>query len=211
MSPTALLTLALSLGLSLLLGGVFVSAALPKLRHPKGFLLTVLEYRILPEGTSRLYARIVPPFELLAALLLFAGVAVRPAALLLGLLLLSFLIAVGVNLARGRDLDCGCFGSGQAKSASRRIGPGLVLQDLGLLAASLLLAAMISGTTSDWLGAAPWSVAKLLARLAGISVADALVFVACLALTGWLTLALPRAGRRGARKRRGGVAPAARR
>jgi hypothetical protein len=207
MSPAALLTLALSLGLSLLLGGVFVSAALPKLRHPKGFLLTVLEYRILPEGASRLYARLVPPFELLAALLLFAGVAVRPIALLLGLLLISFLIAVGINLARGRDLDCGCFGSGRAKSASRRIGPDLVLQDLGLLAASLLLAALVP----DWLGAASWSVARLLARLAGTPVAVALVVVACLALTGWLTLALPRAPRRGARKRRGGVAPAARR
>lgn len=207
MNATALLVLALQLGSSLLLGGVFIAAALPKLRHPKGFLLTVLEYRILGDGASRLYALVVPPFELLAALLLFAGVAVRPTALLLSLLLLSFLVAIGVNLARGRDLDCGCFGSGTRKGTSRRIGPGLLLQDLGLLAAALLLVA----TLPRWMDPAPWSVALLLARLVGVPVAVALVCSACLALTVWLALGLRRASSRAGSKRTRPVAQATRR
>lgn len=188
MSETALLILVLQLGLSLLLGGVFLAAALPKLRHPKGFLLTVLEYRLLPEGASRLYARLLPPLELLVALLLFAGVAARLTALLLALLTVSFLIGVGVNVARGRDLDCGCFGQG--KGASRRIGPGVLLQDAGLLAAALVLAA----TTPQWLGAAPWSLTWPLARLSSAPVAGPLVFLACVGSTVGITFTLERAG-----------------
>ena len=112
----------IELACSLLLGSTFLVAALPKLAHHRGFTLTVLEYRILPNPIARAYAAAVPLCELFAAILLLSGTAVRSASVGLGFLLLSFLVAVGVNVTRGRKLDCHCFG----QSANRQIGWGLL-------------------------------------------------------------------------------------
>jgi methylamine utilization protein MauE len=139
----------LSIGLAL----IFFASAIPKLRHPKGFILAVLEYRVLPTGLSWFYARLLPPVEFLLALLLLTGTAVRSVAIILSLLLFSFMIAVGINLARGRTLDCHCFG----KARRRTIGWGLLLQDGVLLIASLALAIIASA----WIAPASWSIFRL--------------------------------------------------
>jgi Methylamine utilisation protein MauE len=57
------------------LGIIFLASAVPKLHHPKGFVLAVLEYRILPLRLSWFYARLLPPLEFLLALLLLTGTA----------------------------------------------------------------------------------------------------------------------------------------
>lgn len=115
------------------LGLVFLASALPKLRNPKGFILTVVEYQVLPPRLAELFARLLPPAEVFAAILLLTGTAGRIGYILAASLLASFIWAISINLARGRDLDCGCFGA----AGSRRIGPGLLLQDLVLLGVSL--------------------------------------------------------------------------
>jgi uncharacterized membrane protein YphA (DoxX/SURF4 family) len=120
--------------LSVALALIFLASAVPKLRHPRGFILAVLEYRVLPTRLSWFYARLLPPLELLLGLLLLSGTAVRSTAIVLALLLLSFMIAMSINLARGRNLDCHCFG----KALRRSIGWGLLLQDSVLLAQLLL-------------------------------------------------------------------------
>lgn len=136
--------------LSTVLAIIFLMAAIPKLRHPKGFVLAVLEYRVLPLRLSWFYARLVPPLECLLALLLLTGTAVHSAAIIIVMLLLSFIVAVGINLARGRDLDCHCFG----KATKRPIGWQLLLQDVALLGTAIALAAF----TSEWVAPEPWSV-----------------------------------------------------
>jgi uncharacterized membrane protein YphA (DoxX/SURF4 family) len=139
--------------LSTALGVIFLASAVPKLRHPKGFILAVLEYRVLPPRLSRFYARLVPPLESLVALLLISGTSVRSAAAVLLPMLLSFMVAVGINLARGRNLDCHCFG----KATRRPIGWSLLLQDGVLLGAAITL----SVVTSEWVAPEPWSVFRL--------------------------------------------------
>jgi hypothetical protein len=135
------------------LGIIFLAAAVPKLRHPKGFVLAVLEYRVLPPHFSWFYARLVPPLEFLLALLLLTGTAVRSVAIVVSMLLLSFVIAIGINLVRGRDLDCHCFG----KATRRPIGWRLLLQDGALLGASIAVASI----TREWVAPEPWSVFRL--------------------------------------------------
>jgi putative oxidoreductase len=139
----------LSMGLAI----TFFASAIPKLLYPKSFILAVLEYRVLPTRLSWLYARLLPPLELLLALLLLSGTAVRSSAIVVALLLLSFMTAVSINLVRGRDLDCHCFG----KTHRRSIGWGLLLQDGALLSAAIALA-VITGT---WIAPVPWSVFRL--------------------------------------------------
>jgi hypothetical protein len=139
--------------LSSALGISFLAAAVPKLRHPKGFVLAVLEYRVLPNRLSWFYARLLPPLECLLALLLLTGVAVRSAAVVVSLLLLSFIVAVGINLLRGRELDCHCFG----KVTRRPIGWRLLLQDVALLCSAIALVAF----TNEWVAPELWSVFRL--------------------------------------------------
>ncbi len=126
--------------LSAVLGSVFLASAVPKLRHPKGFILAVLEYRVLPPQLGWFYARLIPPLELLLALLLLTGTAVRVAAVLVSMLLLSFIVAVSINLARGRDLDCHCFGH----TRKQPIGWRLLLQDAVLFGAAIALVLLTS-------------------------------------------------------------------
>jgi len=141
--------LAVEIGLSVVLGITFLVAAVPKLRHPKGFAVAVLAYDVLPPRLGQLYAWLVPPLELLVALLLLSGTAVRFAGAATAFLLLNFIIAVGINMARGRDLDCHCFGT----VARRQIGRGLLLQDGALLCAAIAVT-IIART---WVTVESWS------------------------------------------------------
>ena len=171
----------ITLLLSIVLAIVFLLAAVPKLRHPKGFVLAVLEYRVLPTGLSWLYARLLPPLECLLALLLLTGTAVRAAAIIIAVLLLSFIVAVSINMVRGRDLDCHCFG----KSVKRPIGWRLLLQDGALLGAAIALAVM----TREWVAPEFWSVLRLSGLVPAGSV---LPLLACVAVTVCVTMLLNR-------------------
>ncbi len=171
------------IALSAALALVLIASAIPKLRHPKGFVVVVLAYDVLPPRLGRLYAWLLPPLELFIALLLVVGTVVRAASSVTSLLLLSFIVAIGVNVARGRDLDCHCFGI----AARRRIGVELLLQDGALLGAAIALTVV----AHEWWGTAPWSVF----RLAGMTddQGTTALLVACMFLaTISVALVLPR-------------------
>lgn len=119
--------------IGLALGAVLVFSAAPKLRDPRSFTLTVLEYRVLPPRAARAFARLLPKVEIICGLLLLTGVADVLAGALAAVIFSSFIIGVGVNVFRGRDLDCGCFGSGNG----RTVGWPLLAEDVGLLAAAV--------------------------------------------------------------------------
>lgn len=142
--------MAIQVLLSIISGVCFLAAALPKLRHPKGFVLAVLEYRVLPPYLGRAYAHLVPPLECLLGLLLLSGIAVRSAAIVSSLLVLSFITGVGINVIRGRTLDCHCFG----KTTKRAIGWWLLLEDGALLCATCTLALL----ASRWVVPESWSI-----------------------------------------------------
>ena len=177
----------IQISLSVVLGIGFLVAAVPKLRHPRGFVLSVLEYRVLPYRSSWLYARLLPPLECLLALLLLSGTAVRSAAVVLALLLLSFIAAIGVNMARGREFDCHCFG----KARGKPIGWGTLLRDAALFCAAIVLAAF----AGQWIAPESWSVF----RFAGLAQAgSAAPLLSCAVLAGCISLFLgkPAYGRR---------------
>jgi putative oxidoreductase len=126
----------LAVRVQIALGAVFIAAALPKLADPPGFAQAVWNYRLFPAWTVHPAALLVPWLELLCGLCLCLGVWVRAAAAWTGALLLAFVLALGVNLARHRAVDCGCF-STQARprtDAERLADLRLdLLRDLGLL------------------------------------------------------------------------------
>jgi len=100
----------LSIGFRLFLGVVFVAAAVGKIAAPGPFAKNIYQYEILHPSTVNLLALYLPWVELLTGLALLAGLWKRGAALLTSGMLLMFLGGLGFNMARGRNIDCGCFG-----------------------------------------------------------------------------------------------------
>jgi hypothetical protein len=122
---------------SLTLGAALVIAGASKVRDLDAFVIAVLNYDLLPRSLARAFARILPFAELACGVLLVVQVGRVSVAMTSAALLLTFLIAVSVNLIRGRSIQCHCFGS-----SAERIGWTTVVRLIVLLAcASVLVAA----------------------------------------------------------------------
>ena len=91
-------------------GAVLIWASLSKIPEPALFAQTVRAYDVLPVSLVHLFAVVVPWTELVVGVLMVIGMWTRSAALVAVGLLGSFGIAVGINIARGADMTCGCFG-----------------------------------------------------------------------------------------------------
>lgn len=115
----------------LLLGGLFLYAGLVKADDVVAFARDVANYRIIPYGWNYLVAVTLPYVETLAGLLLLVNRRVRPAALVLGVLNAVFILALVSVIARGLDIDCGCFDPGGEGHTSARTA---LLRDLGIMA-----------------------------------------------------------------------------
>ncbi|MFH1279573.1 MAG: MauE/DoxX family redox-associated membrane protein [Candidatus Eisenbacteria bacterium] len=120
------------------LGGVFVLASLHKIQEPYEFALSVATYQILPLPAVNLFAIFLPWLELITGGLLIAGVWTRANALLILGMLIMFTTSLGIALARGYQMSCGCFAS---QEAAEQIGTGTLVRDIlwVLLAAYVLL------------------------------------------------------------------------
>ena len=123
----------------LVLAGVFLVAAAPKLADPAAFALAIANFRVFPDALVNALAVTVPALELTGAVALLTPWR-RGGALLLGGLLLAFTVLLAVSLARGLDLDCGCFGADPGQQTAP-IGPLQLLRNAGLLVLTALILA----------------------------------------------------------------------
>ncbi len=99
--------------------------------------MDVATYGILPLGLVNLVAITLPWIEVAAGLMLLLGWRTRPASLLVAGMMLVFIAALTIALARGLDMSCGCFASQGAEEDP--ISYLTVLRDLGWLALSVLV------------------------------------------------------------------------
>src|SRR5579872_2617160 len=101
--------------LRVLVGGVFLVAAYAKLKDPWAlFAMSIDSYGILPLRWVELAARTLPWFEALLGLVLIAGVFPRIATATGTGLMLLFIGAMAWAKLHGKQIDCGCFGPGEA-------------------------------------------------------------------------------------------------
>ena len=127
----------LSYALQVSLGVVFVLAAVPKLREPATFTRTVAAYRLLPRSATRGFAALVIAAESFLAFAFLTGWATSIALPLAALVVALFAVAVAVNLRRGQQVPCGCFG-GESENIS-----GRSLARLATLLGAVLLLALV--------------------------------------------------------------------
>jgi uncharacterized membrane protein YphA (DoxX/SURF4 family) len=134
--------------LRLLLGAFFVYASLDKIANPAAFAKIVYQWQVAGPVPSNLVAVTLPWVELVAGLLLIAGVWRREAALVVALMLVVFLGAAASVLARGIDVqNCGCVSvakeaveSAWPPAWTKGVGWFLIVRNLLMLAAALAIA-----------------------------------------------------------------------
>jgi putative oxidoreductase len=95
----------------ILLGAVFIYAAMTKIMSPQDFADSVAAYQILPFSVINLLALGLPFFELVCGLLIIIGLFLRIGVLGILTMLAIFIVAQSVGLLRGLSIDCGCFGA----------------------------------------------------------------------------------------------------
>lgn len=133
----------LSIRVQLALGALFAAAAIPKIADPPAFAHMVYNYRLLPGAAINAVAIALPWVELAAGAALLFGFWKRTAAGIAGLLLLAFIAALSVNLARGNPVNCGCFSLHAVEKPRAALLDDMrwtILRDLGML---LLVAQVI--------------------------------------------------------------------
>jgi putative oxidoreductase len=123
----------LLLAFQMSLGIVFLLSAWTKLRSPLAFARSVAEYKILPAGAARGLALALILVEAFLAIAFLTGWLVRVALLLAALLLILFFIAVALNLIRGRQIACGCFGDANEQISNRTLARLILLLIVVLL------------------------------------------------------------------------------
>jgi uncharacterized membrane protein YphA (DoxX/SURF4 family) len=124
-------------GARVALGLIFIYASLPKITDPPAFAQMLWNYKLLPAVLINPLALVLPWLELLAGMALIAGILPKGAALVIGAMLLAFIAALTIDIARDIAVDCGCFSVDVVpRSHAERIRMMKIdiLRDLGMLA-----------------------------------------------------------------------------
>jgi uncharacterized membrane protein YphA (DoxX/SURF4 family) len=126
----------LTIRVQIALGVIFVVAALPKIVDPPSFAHMIYNYKLIPWALINPMALVMPWIELLCGLALILGIWKDTARTIIAALLLTFIIAISINLIRGNAIDCGCFDvSAAGKTYEERIADMkfVILRDIGML------------------------------------------------------------------------------
>ena len=129
----------LTLAARIALGLTFIAAALTKIVDPPDFAKAIWAYSLFPPWSLHPLALILPWQELFCGLALCVGLWIGAAALWIAALLLSFSLALAINLARHHPVNCGCFGATKHQTEAERITDmrWSLLRDAGLLLLAL--------------------------------------------------------------------------
>ncbi len=114
----------------LILAAVFIYAGAVKMDDVVAFAGHVAAYQLLPYAGNYLVAATLPYVEFLAGILLLLNARVRPALAAVGGLTVLFMFALSTVVARGLDIDCGCFDPGGGQDVSAVVA---LWRDVGLM------------------------------------------------------------------------------
>lgn len=98
------------------LAGLFIYAGAVKFMHPNLFLSDIESYRMMPYQVAWLVAFYLPPLEILCGIGLVIPSIRKASAILLLLLMISFVMAISIAWARGLNISCGCFGEAASET-----------------------------------------------------------------------------------------------
>ena len=122
------------------LGALFITAGVLKLRDPTRFAESILAFKItfMPDHLVQLATFAMPWTEILAGVLLVIGRWTRGSALLVSAMLVMFLTMIAAAIYRKLSLSCSCFGDLEFPCPSE-VGPCHLVRNGILLAMALLV------------------------------------------------------------------------
>lgn len=115
------------------LGAVFLYAGVIKIANPAAFAGSIANYQVLPYVGNYLVAAVLPWVEVICGGLLVTGWRARSAAALVAIMNVVFIVLLLSTVARGLDIDCGCFRQGGEKTSAWTA----IFRDVLLLAAAV--------------------------------------------------------------------------
>jgi uncharacterized membrane protein YphA (DoxX/SURF4 family) len=117
----------------ILLAAIFIVAGIAKLREPwPNFALSINSFKLVPDTWLEPMAKYVPWAELLLGLAVLSGVLLRWTALIASLVLALFFAVLIRAYALHMQVDCGCFGSGEAPLGPLRLAEEAVMLALAV-------------------------------------------------------------------------------
>ena len=125
----------------ILIGTIFIAAAVDKIANPDAFAKSINNFHLLPYEALNIPALILPWVELLTGAMLLFKIKEKASAFLISGMLVVFIIAILTAIARGYNIDCGCFGESSPAAAAEvtKVGWAKVLEDARWLVASLFI------------------------------------------------------------------------
>ncbi|HET6880591.1 MAG TPA: MauE/DoxX family redox-associated membrane protein [Pirellulales bacterium] len=119
--------------LSMVVAVVLLFSGVIHAAQPYYFVHTIASYRLLPPGASGLLGLWLPYLQIVLAMCIGLGM-VREAAFGVAVVLFATFAAVQIAvLARGMEIDCGCFGF-----IVRVVSPASVMLPIAMMSASVL-------------------------------------------------------------------------
>jgi len=116
----------------LILGGVLFTAGALKVDKTDISQMAVRSYEMLPVSIANALGLFLPFFEIAVGALLILGALTRVMAILGGVTMFAFVIAIAQAWARGLSIDCGCFGGGGSVAPEETRYLQEILRDIGL-------------------------------------------------------------------------------
>ena len=117
----------------LIVSATFILASLPKIQDLAAFAISVESYRVVTGNLAVWIALALPWLELVAGFGLLIPHIRRGSALVITLLLITFIVLHASAWARGLDINCGCFRAHESDKAPNYLW--LILRNTCLLAA----------------------------------------------------------------------------
>jgi len=149
MTPTWLVDPALHWTLRASLALLWLTAAAHKLRDLRQFVQALAAYDLVPVVLRANVARAIVVLEATIGLTLVASDIALPA-VSSATLLAAYSVAIGINLVRGRRIDCGCVGP----ALRVPLGNSLLVRNGLLIVASLMLCLGTTTRALVWLDVA---------------------------------------------------------
>lgn len=116
----------------IVVGWVFIYAAVGKIADPADFANDIENYQLLPDFMINIIALTLPWIELVCGVFLITGIRIRANALLATMIFAVFNIAVFFAMAKGLNIDCGCFSDRASMVGWGKIGENMITLILSL-------------------------------------------------------------------------------
>lgn len=118
------------------LATILLLTSISKLGARDAFRRAVRNFGLVPDRFIDAIVTWLPRFELVLGSALVLGIAPRATGLLAGLAIAAFACAVGISLARGRVIDCGCFGPFSGRITWVTLARNVILVGAGVVVAA---------------------------------------------------------------------------